>query len=201
MVMNIQPLATTATTTQQVEAALNQQLARLALASAGGMFARAAVPPETAQDVQQRLVTRYPLAPTILFAVVLFVYGLIALAIFWASALDSSYAVRIPGDLSGSPPRFVSMSELLSLRLADPLSVVSSLYPPRDETKAAAGGGEGVDPIVAISTQTATLDMFPEGTPRTAREGLYVGLGRSERMGRPAFGIWRWAHMHHYTDW
>jgi hypothetical protein len=189
--MNVQPGAMTVPTAEGVVAVLNQEVARLALASAGGLFMTAAA--DEVHDVRPQVLTRYPLAPTLIFVLILYVYGLIALALFTMSAFDRSYRILVPGSLSADGyPDTKLTSELLHLRLTDPLSHVSCAFPSRDEKSA--------DLAVALSASSRSLDMFAE-SPKRRREDLYVGLGRSDRMGQPAFGVWRWGEMYRHTDW
>jgi hypothetical protein len=194
LVMNVQAPAMAASTTDEVMDVLSQQISRLALATAGGLFER--VTAQSTFETQTYQLTRYPLGPVVVFSIVLFAYGAIVLAVFFASAMDSSYMVIVPDDISrGEMTSRRSVSDLLRLRLSDPLSVVATLYPSRDDR-----GVVDEDSLVAMSVESRASDMIPE-SPTRPRDNLYVGLGKWDRMGRPAFGVWRWAQMHRYTDW
>jgi hypothetical protein len=192
--MNIQAPAMAASTTEEVMDVLGQQVSRLALATAGGLFER--VTAQSAFETQTYQLTRYPLGPVVMFSLVLFAYGGIVLAVFIASSMDSSFIVIVPGDISGAGrPSMESVSDLLRLRLSDPLSVVATLYPRTDDK-----GMVDEDSLVATSVERRASDMIPE-SPKRPRDSLYVGLGKWDRMGQPAFGIWRWGQMYRYTDW
>jgi hypothetical protein len=44
--------------------------------------------------------TRYPLGPVVMFSMVLLAYRFIVLTVFVASAMDSSFIVIVPGEMS-----------------------------------------------------------------------------------------------------
>jgi hypothetical protein len=207
LVLNVQPLAMVASSTQAVMTVLNQELSRLTLATAGGLFRR--VPAENTQLIQSQRLSRYPLAPVVTFTIVLLLYGAIAIAVFTTSALDASFAVIVPAELSeDGQPKTPSATELLHLRLTDPLSIVAGMYRQRERERneqvdrmPPGKAVEGVDLAVALSVKMNTLDMISESPGSSTREGAYVGLGRAERSGRPEFGVWKWGHMYRYTDW
>jgi hypothetical protein len=189
-----------ASAVEEVNAILNQELARLTLASAGGLFKRAAADATLLQGTD--LLTRYPLAPVIVFAAILYAYGAIALLVFLVSATEESPMVLVPTELSPTAElTSVSATELLQLRLTDPMTLVSAAYPSSVSIIASSReGGSSPDSVVALSVREKAMDMFTEAS-MSSRERVYVGLGRSGRTGLPAFGVWRWGEMQYYTDW
>ncbi|CCO36241.1 hypothetical protein BN14_10372 [Rhizoctonia solani AG-1 IB] len=80
LTMNIRSRAMSAKSTQQVMAALNQELSRLALGYVSGALIFA--PASNARVIVPTILGRYPIAPLLVFVLLLFIYGLIGIVIF-----------------------------------------------------------------------------------------------------------------------
>jgi hypothetical protein len=164
-------------------AALSQEIARLTLGYAGGVMQPIA--PDKAGVVNSRLVAAYPLPALALFLTLLFAYSSITLALLIWCASVSSPVFEV--GTSGEKLRTVSLTQLVQMRLTNPLSFVASTFDlptsPSHLVK------EGVDSEgTPLSLQTDTEKLFDESSG-TAR--LHVGLiaPSNQRKNAPRFEI------------
>ncbi|KAJ7217173.1 hypothetical protein GGX14DRAFT_541754 [Mycena pura] len=104
-------------------AATNQALGHLALALFAGTLQLTSSPAST---IRQAVLGRYPLAPVIVYLLLLYAYALTAVAVYvWATYL------RMP------LIRGANTVQLAQLRLTDPLALVAALYPSPGQRAAA----------------------------------------------------------------
>lgn len=180
LMINVQGKIMQATSVQQAMATINQEISRLALGFTSGGFKF--VPATNVEIITPTILGRYPLAPLLTFVILLFVYGLIAIVVFFLSFSTPSDVVIVPPQLKlTSKPKdnHIPALTLAQMRLLTPLPLVSQVFSERSE--------ENAD---AKSVETSALDMFSE------RDGNGVNIVRL-RLGlesdgiRPRYGIWK----------
>jgi hypothetical protein len=190
LAINIKSRAMSANSSQQVMAALNQELSRLALGYVSGAFIF-----DSASDVHTTIPTllgRYPLVPLLVFVLLLFIYGLIGVVIFATSFNMRSDEVLVPPELrrlaqsTEETDQLIPSLELVRLRLTSPLPILAQFFSdPVINLKLA--GPEDPD---ARSILDNVTKMFDEtGSARYQERRLKFGLERTEL--RPRFGIWK----------
>ncbi|KAG9124734.1 hypothetical protein FRC07_010445 [Ceratobasidium sp. 392] len=137
---NIKSRAMLSSTDEQVTAALNQEISRLALgfASDSLIFTDAS----DVQIYQPTILGKYPIVPVLAFAALLFIYGLIALAVFIMSFGLRTDVISIPpllrDNVSGHDSnREVPALEVAQLRLLSPLPLVAQTFeqPPHPSSR------------------------------------------------------------------
>jgi hypothetical protein len=136
---------------------------------------------------------RYPIAPVLTFVILLFIYGLIALAVFVMSYGVSSDAIFVPPELldsrkNGVDGKNIPIIELAGMRLLSPAPLIAQLFAePFDPMNSL-----NPDDADARSIATSNLKMFGE-TPRslTSAHELRLRLGLEDTALRPRFGVWR----------
>ncbi|KAA1476755.1 hypothetical protein DENSPDRAFT_933242 [Dentipellis sp. KUC8613] len=148
--------------------ALGEDLARLALGSAAGLASTRG--PVLDQRVEgARVVGRYPVWPTGLLVLLLWVNALVPLGVAGWAVVVGVRARRGEGERE--------VVELARLRLMRPAALVAELVG-RDED----GGERRARAGMCVDVK----EMFDE---HRGEEGLRVGL--DEREGRTVFGVWR----------
>jgi hypothetical protein len=191
LTMNIKSRAMSANSTQQVMAALNQELSRLALGYVSGAFIFA--PASNVRVTVPTILGRYPIAPLLVFVLLLFIYGLIGIVIFVMSFNMRSDNVLIPPELrrfAGSThvnaDQLMPSLELVRLRLTSPLPLLAQFF---SEPVSISEPARPEDPD-ALSALDNTSEMFDETeSTKYDERRLRFGLEKSEL--RPRFGIWR----------
>jgi hypothetical protein len=169
---NVEGIARSSNSSDQVLALLQQELGRLALAAS---YSVVNIPANTTSqwNTRQLLLGRYPMAPALALVGILYLYSLFALLL----ALDATFTSVRNMHVAARGRRAVSTLELAQRRLTDPAAVVSALFPAEDtETRA------------ANSVSTATPDMFQERTGERSerlRVGFRISANESE------FGLWK----------
>ncbi|KAG9119094.1 hypothetical protein FRC07_006064 [Ceratobasidium sp. 392] len=126
---NIKSRAMLAKSVEEVMAALNQELARLALGYVSTAFVF--VPATEVEVFKPTTLGRYPVAPLLTFVGLLFLCGLVALGIFVTSLSLASDAIYVPLSLQNeqtSAQGEISVLELARQRLLSPLPLVAQLF-------------------------------------------------------------------------
>jgi hypothetical protein len=169
---NIEGLARSSNSSDDVLALLQQELSRLALGSSASVIGTSAA--TTSQWTNhQLLLGRYPMAPALAVVIILYLYSLAALLLSIGATITSVRTTHV----AAQGRQAVSTLELAQRRLTDPAVVISALFPAEDkETRA------------ANSVSTATLDVFRERSG-VQNERLRVGFRRS--VSQSEFGLWR----------
>lgn len=173
-------------------AVIEQELARLAIASVGGTLVRTTASVSDASTITQTLVGRYPRVPVFVFAGVLYAYAALAVILYLSTAACTSDVVALgTGDdqaklekigLAGSRPRRPHTTlELAQRRLVDPLTLIAEQH---------VWGPHALPSEASVmSGRTSAAEMFgaEDGNDR-----LIVGLGGPYAdTGSGRFGIWR----------
>lgn len=154
---------------------LQADLARLALGSSASIT-NITVDTTSQSTLRQTLVGRYPIVPSVIFILLLYLYAAVALTIFiWTALFTREYAIRDP-----ATRRPVSILELTHLRLTDPVALLATAFPSRNPAANRA----------VLSLQTEAMDMFDE-RQLGADSRIRVGVHPSEVDGTSVFGIWR----------
>ncbi|KAG8706179.1 hypothetical protein FRC09_002540 [Ceratobasidium sp. 395] len=147
---NLQVPVSSFTTEAEVEAALNQELARLALGYVSGSFVF--VPAANVQRFTPTLVGKYPLIPLFIFVGLLVVYGLIAVVVFALSSSAMSSTVEVPTALlNQSQAQDVPELKLARARLLGPLPLVAQQFGERSVSFPRPNDAD------ALSTHTSSL--------------------------------------------
>ncbi|KAI0083784.1 hypothetical protein BDY19DRAFT_975585 [Irpex rosettiformis] len=167
LIANVQGPALTLNTTDRAMAALSQDLARLAIGSAGAL-ANLRVDTIKQESINEILVGWYPIAPIIVFLVLLYGYATLALGIFIRILFFTrSSTIHIPNS-----SKSVSAMELAAMRLTNPLTLVAALFLPEFQA----------DPLMSVETNV--LKSFKDNWDPESR--LRVGL----QVDEDAFGVW-----------
>ncbi|KAG8780371.1 hypothetical protein FRC12_023121 [Ceratobasidium sp. 428] len=184
LTINIRARATVARNVQDVMAALNQELARLALGYVSGSFVF--VPATDVQILTPTIVGRYLLAPLLTFTGLLALYGLIALLVFAMSSITTTGSIHVPSELRGKPKdKDVPELKLAQLRLLNPLPIVAQQFGEyRSPTPNFASDPDG------RSAKTSAMDLFSE-TELGGMEVKRLRLGLERGSVRPRYGVWK----------
>ncbi|KAG8919221.1 hypothetical protein FRC01_001411, partial [Tulasnella sp. 417] len=146
-----------------VMAALNQNIGRLALAAASGYFQ----PIEAAdvhRSINDAILSIYPVAPVVCLIALLLLYAVLAIAIFTSSwfASDKTIVV-VPAEMSQTGEHEErSMVALTQAWLVDPMPLVALAFP----------GEDGKDPLRSVAK--STNEMVYDGHEGDSR--LSIGL-------------------------
>ncbi|KAG8901927.1 hypothetical protein FRC00_003406 [Tulasnella sp. 408] len=146
-----------------VMAALNQNIGRLALAAASGYFQ-----PIEAVDVHisvnDAILSIYPVAPVVCLILLLLLYAVLAVAIFTSSWFTSDKTMLVvPAEMSHSGEHEErSMVALTQAWLVDPMPLVALAFP----------GEDGKDPMRSVAK--STNEMVYDGHDGDSR--LSIGL-------------------------
>ncbi|KAF8594876.1 hypothetical protein BDV93DRAFT_529022 [Ceratobasidium sp. AG-I] len=192
LVSNVRDSCVDEATEDGTMAVIEQELARLAITSVGGMLVRTANSVTDASVITQTLVGRYPRVPVFIFAGLLYAYAALAVVLFLSTAACTSDVVVLgaqddPAKLekigaSGSKPsRTYTELELAQRRLVNPLTLIAEqhVWAPHVVPSEAS----------AMSARTGTAEMFGVGD---GKERLMVGLGGPYAdAGNGRFGVWR----------
>ncbi|KAG8733006.1 hypothetical protein FRC10_000490 [Ceratobasidium sp. 414] len=176
---------------------LEQELTRLALGSAAGVFVRTTDSVSDASVIKQELVGRYPRTPVFVFAGLLYAYAALAILLFLSTMACTSDVIevgvqgkeRVEG---GSAGRGHTALELAHRSLVDPVALIAEqhVWAPHVSPSTAS----------AMSVRRRTAEMF--GVGQVAGEEKEGGSSRPERLvvglggpyadtGNPRFGVWR----------
>ncbi|CAE6368492.1 unnamed protein product, partial [Rhizoctonia solani] len=179
-------------------AILGQELSRLAIGSAAGMFMRTNQSVSDASTITQVLVGRYPCVPVYIFAGLLYAYAALAIILFLSTTACSSDVIvfrsdsddlnkeRIDSAGMKSPKNYTAL-QLAQRRLVDPATLIAEQYvwAPHSSPSQAS----------AMAARLRTADMFGVNQPSKTSvmpERLFVGLGGPYAdSGDPRFGVWR----------
>ncbi|KAG8906584.1 hypothetical protein FRB99_006539 [Tulasnella sp. 403] len=149
-----------------ITARLNQELGRLALGSAGGLFQ--AAPSSELATLSTVVLGRYPMAPFLCLVAALYAYALVAMVLFAVSRWSWSYSIRVPSDTE-SKGKEISSLVLAQTWLTDPM------------------------PLVAFASRTGREDerMLSERVLDMAsdEEGERLRIGLLDSDGQVTFGI------------
>ncbi|KIO26041.1 hypothetical protein M407DRAFT_8031 [Tulasnella calospora MUT 4182] len=119
-------------TRDNVMAALNQNIGRLALAAASGYFQ----PIEAADvhlSINDAILSIYPVAPVVCLILLLLLYAALAVAIFTSSWFTSDKTIVVPAEMSPSGEHEErSMVALTQTWLVDPMPLVALAFPGED---------------------------------------------------------------------
>ncbi|KAG8684709.1 hypothetical protein FRC09_015218, partial [Ceratobasidium sp. 395] len=178
---NIKSRATLSNTNEQVMAALNQELSRLALGFVSDSFIFT-----DASDVQifrPTILGQYPLFPLLSFVALLFIYGLIALVVFITSFGLKTDTILVPPSLRDNASRNngeVPVLEVAQLRLLSPLPLVAQVFsePPHASTQPNPRRAD------AKSVAIDEMELFDE------RKYGRLRLGLEDDALRPRYGVW-----------
>ncbi|CAE6482163.1 unnamed protein product [Rhizoctonia solani] len=198
LVNNIHHACLTESSEEGTLAVLEQELSRLAIGGAAGLFTRTTQFVSDASKVTQILVGRYPRTPVYVFAGLLYGYATIATILFLSTAACTSDVIAFRADCDDlnkeridrtnakSPKTYTSL-QLAQRRLVDPATLIAEQYvwAPHSSPSQAS----------EMATRLRTADMFGVNQPSKASgvaERLYVGLGGPYAdAGDPRFGVWR----------
>ncbi|CUA70725.1 hypothetical protein RSOLAG22IIIB_09052 [Rhizoctonia solani] len=188
---NVKSRAMSADPVDQVMAALNQEISRLALGMVSGLFDL--TPATNVQAFSPTILGRYPLGPLLVFVALLLIYGIITLAIFGTSLTIRSGVVIVPQTLRASrsmkknqeKDKTILTLELVQLRLTSPIPAFLQFF---EQSRSSHPPGPE-DPDVR-SVSESIVGLFNEtDTSKCTETRLRFGL---EDTGlRPRFGIWR----------
>ncbi|KAG8738151.1 hypothetical protein FRC12_016893 [Ceratobasidium sp. 428] len=188
---NIKSRATLSNTNEQVMAALNQELSRLALGFVSDSFIFT-----DASDVQifrPTILGQYPLFPLLSFVTLLFIYGLIALVVFITSFGLKTDTILVPPSLrdntSGNNGE-VPVLEVAQLRLLSPLPLVAQVFSEPPHASAQPNPRHADAKSVAIDE----MDLFDE------RKYGRLRLGLEDDVLRPRYGVWE-RKATHFCSW
>ncbi|KAG9120197.1 hypothetical protein FRC07_004398 [Ceratobasidium sp. 392] len=183
---NIKSRAMLSNTDEQVTAALNQETSRLALGFVSDSFIFTDA--SDVQIYQPTILGKYPIVPLLAFVTLLFIYGLIALAVFVMSFGLRTDVISIPPSLRDNVSchdgiREVPALEVAQLRLLSPLPLVAQTFErlPRPSSRP---GHRDAD---ARSAATDEIELFDESGPLVETR-LRLGLEDTEI--RPRYGVW-----------
>ncbi|KDQ20216.1 hypothetical protein BOTBODRAFT_170217 [Botryobasidium botryosum FD-172 SS1] len=180
LALNIEGLAMTSNSPDAIMARVNQELTRLMLGSAAGVFQRV-----EATNVAHRpstLVGVYPLPALLTYVSLLYIFAAIALFVFATSAVSSSYVITVPASLTRKKePMELSSLELAEAWLTNPLTLVSALFPSNEHQH------PDYNDKFSVTGTTESLNMFVD-TPET--EKVMIGLGPPESS-QPRYGVWQ----------
>lgn len=187
LLSNVQGHAFSDNSTREVMAYLEQDLARLALASAA-WITNLTTPTTMQATLSNAIVGRYPFWPVAIFIALLYSHAALALFVFLATALFTrTELVRVRGERGA-----VSALELVQVRLTDPLAAVAARFPQQRPALS----------IAALSARTTAIDIFGE---RPGEERLRVGVHSDPVERSEVFGVWRKTSEHSKTsasgDW
>ncbi|CAE7213001.1 unnamed protein product [Rhizoctonia solani] len=198
LVNNIHHACLTESTEDGTLAILEQELSRLAIGGAAGLFKRTSQFVSDASQITQILVGRYPHTPVYVFAGLLYAYAAVAIVLFLSTAACTSDVIAFRPDsdnlskerfdhADAKAPRTYTALQLAQRRLVDPATLIAEQYVWAPHTSPSQAS--------AMSTRIRTADMFGVDQPsKTASVGerLYVGLGGPYAdIGDPRFGVWR----------
>lgn len=201
LVNNIHHACLTETTEDGTLAILEQELSRLAIGGAAGLFERTSQFVNDASKITQILVGRYPRTPVYVFAGLLYGYAAVAIILFLSTAACTSDIIASHPDSGGLNkesfdsadtkfPQTYTALQLAQRRLVDPATLIAEQYVWSSQ----------VSPSQAstMSTRLRTADMFGVNQPSQpsklsgAADRLFVGLGGPYAdAGDPRFGVWR----------
>ncbi|KAG8718955.1 hypothetical protein FRC09_011834 [Ceratobasidium sp. 395] len=188
LTVNIKSRAMLSNTTKQVMAALNQELSRLALGFVSDSFIF--IDASDLQIFQPTLLGQYPIFPLLAFVILLFIYGLIALAVFTMSFGLKTDTILVPPSLqynaSSDANSEVPVLEVAQLRLLSPLPLVAQIFEqPLNHSDAPSPGDADAKSVAATETKLFNEERYFDTTePR-----LRLGLEDTEL--RPRFGVWK----------
>ncbi|CAE6470463.1 unnamed protein product [Rhizoctonia solani] len=197
-VNNIRQACLTDYSEEGTTAILGQELSRLAIGSAAGLFMRTNQSVSDASTITQVLVGRYPRTPVYVFAGLLYAYAALAIILFLSTAACTSDVIAFRSDsdhlnkegIDGAgtkSPKTYTALQLAQRRLVDPATLIAEQYvwAPHSSPSQAS----------AMATQLRTADMFGVNQPNKTSavpERLFVGLGGPYAdNGDPRFGVWR----------
>ncbi|KAG9095935.1 hypothetical protein FRC06_009229 [Ceratobasidium sp. 370] len=176
---------------------LEQELTRLAIGSAAGVFVRTTNSVSDASVIQQELVGRYPRTPVFVFAGLLYAYAALAILLFLSTMACTSDVIEV--GVQGKErveaektERQYTALELAHRSLVDPVALIAEqhVWAPHISPSTAS----------AMSVKMRTAEMFGVGQATgegkeggsSAPERLVVGLGGPYTdTGNPRFGVWR----------
>ncbi|KAG8690386.1 hypothetical protein FRC11_011964 [Ceratobasidium sp. 423] len=198
LVNNIHHACLTETTEDGTLATLEQELSRLAIGGAAGMFVRTSQFVGDASKITQILVGRYPRTPVYVFAGLLYGYATLAIILFLSTAACTSDVIAFRPDsddlnkeridtVDKKSPRTYTALQLAQRRLVDPATLIAEQYVWAPHTSPSEAS--------AMASRLRTADMFGINQPSKASgvaERLFVGLGGPYADGGdPRFGVWR----------
>ncbi|CAE6498907.1 unnamed protein product [Rhizoctonia solani] len=198
LVNNIHQACLTESTEEGTLAILEQELSRLAIGGAAGLFIRTSQFVSDASKVTQILVGRYPRTPVYVFIGLLYGYAAVTVILFLSTAACTSDVIAFRPDsddlnkeridrVDTKSPRTYTALQLAQRRLVDPATLIAEQYvwAPHSSPSQAS----------EMATRLRTADMFGVNQPSktsTVPERLYVGLGGPYAdTGDPRFGVWR----------
>ncbi|KAG8690092.1 hypothetical protein FRC09_012146 [Ceratobasidium sp. 395] len=176
---------------------LEQELTRLAIGSAAGVFVRTTDTVTDASVIQQELVGRYPRLPVFVFAGLLYAYAALAILLFLSTMACTSDIVEVGSQgkervEDEKCARQYTALELAHRSLVDPVALIAEqhVWAPHVSPSTAS----------AMSVRTRTAEMF--GMAQAGGEGKEGGGGKPDRLvaglggpyadsGNPRFGVWR----------
>ncbi|KAH7320505.1 hypothetical protein B0J17DRAFT_723920 [Rhizoctonia solani] len=198
LVTNIHHACLAQSSADSILAILEQELSRLAIGGAAGLFMRTSQSVSDASKITQVLVGRYPRTPVYVFAGLLYGYAALTIILFLSTAACTSDVVAFRSDpdefnkerIDGTetkPARTYTALQLAQRRLVDPATLIAEQFvwaPHTSPTQAS-----------AMASRVRTADMFGVNQPSkssAAPERLFVGLGGPySDTGDPRFGVWR----------
>lgn len=160
-------------TTDEVMALLRQELGRLALGSAAEITDQT-IPTLSQSQTSQKLLGRYPMAPTIAMIAILYLYAFVGLVLGLVAMTVTARSPHITEPRTGAT---VSAIELAQLRLTQPLTLVASLFPSADDESRA-----------TRSATTTAVELFDE---RSGASVNRVRVGFSRVGSQNEFGAWK----------
>ncbi|KAI0273802.1 hypothetical protein BC834DRAFT_966272 [Gloeopeniophorella convolvens] len=179
LIANVEGLAFTSASPDEVTAFLTQDLGRLALGSAANIT-NLRKNTLSLSTVQTASLGRYPFWPVVILLALLYTHALLALIIFLITFLFSrSVRIRVPPPGGSGATVVASTLELVQLRLTSPVALVAALFPPAVGPAARA----------SLAAQTDVISMFDD---RPGVERLRVGIGSEDAgQGCAQFGVWQ----------
>jgi hypothetical protein len=171
LLANVQGIALTANTTDEVIGFLNQDLGRIAIGSAA-WITNLTLPTRNNTQLETHLLGRYRFAPAMLLIALLYAHAALALVIFFLTIFTRTDSVRVPGQATS-----VSLLELVQLRLTSPLPMIADHFPTVHTD---------ID-MAELSASTSALDLFGE---REGEARLRVGLTQGTEA-ECVFGVWK----------
>jgi hypothetical protein len=163
LVVNTRGLALTSGSGQEVMADLSQEIARLTLAIAAATMAPMA--PTKAGVVDSKIISAYPFPPLAVFLGLLFIYSviLIVLSVWCAIVSSPTLEVRAPG----KKPATVGLSQLVGMRLTNPLSFVATAFATSSSALYSEQNRDAsTDRLLSLQTDTEELFDESANTPR-----------------------------------
>ncbi|KAJ1301875.1 hypothetical protein OPQ81_000715 [Rhizoctonia solani] len=198
LVNNIHHACLTELSEDGILAILEQELSRLAIGGAAGLFMRTNLSVSDASKITQILVGRYPCTPVYVFAGLLYGYAALAILLFLSTAACTSDVIAFRPDSDDlnkesvsnpntkSPQTYTAL-QLAQRRLVDPATLIAEQYVWAPHTSPSQAS--------AMASRLRTAEMFGVNQPSktsAAAERLFVGLGGPYAdAGDPRFGVWR----------